>query len=401
MDGRRGMRVEQVAARRKLPPDRLVDFGHRRAAGVEFGPDAWPVRCLDGEGARLLEPIHVAADRGGIALRAPRTAAARNSTTPGCPSTAKSSRRRLACLVFAGLERAGEDVVVVGGDDQPIDRQAHALGRIAGEDVAEIAGRNGEGDRPVRAAQRNRRGEVIDDLGHDARPVDRIDARQRHAVAKGVVVEHFLHQPLAVVEIALDGQRMDVRCGRRRHLPLLHRRHAPVREQDEDVGAVAAGEGLDRGAAGVARRCAGDGRARSALGKHMVHQPRQKLHGHVLEGQRRAVEQLEDEAVRADLHQRAYRLMAKRRVGLAHHPLETGRLDLAAEERRKHADGEVRIGKPAHGADFGGGKLRPLPRDVEPAVAGKPGQNRIRKTENGRFAPRTHILHRHLSVAAA
>ena len=102
----------------------------------------------------------------------------------------------------------------------------------------------------------------------------------------------------------------------------------------------------------------------------------------------------------ADLDQRADRLVAKRRVGLAHHPLEAGRLDLAIDERRKHADRQVGIGKPAHGADLGGGELRPLPRDVEAAVAGKPGQQRVGKAENGRLAPGTHILHRHLSVAA-
>ena len=50
-------------------------------------------------------------------------------------------------------------------------------------------------------------------------------------VAEAVVVEHVLHEGLAVVEIALDRQRVDVGGGRRRHLPLLHRRDAAVRER--------------------------------------------------------------------------------------------------------------------------------------------------------------------------
>ena len=61
---------------------------------------------------------------------------------------------RRARRVAAGLQAAIEDVVGVGGDHQPLDRQAHGLGVIAGEDVAEIAGRHREGQRPVGAAQR-------------------------------------------------------------------------------------------------------------------------------------------------------------------------------------------------------------------------------------------------------
>ncbi len=55
----------------------------------------------------------------------------------------------------------------------------------------------------------------------------------------------------------------------------------------------------------------------------------------------------------AGLHQRADGLVAEGRIGFAHQPLEDRRRDLAAEERRQHADGEVGIGKAAHGADLG------------------------------------------------
>jgi hypothetical protein len=108
------------------------------------------------------------------------------------------------------FERAAQNVVVVGGDDQLVDRQAHALGGIAGEDVAEIAGRHGEGHRPVGGAERDGGGEIIDDLGHDAGPVDRVHARQLNTHRGSVVVEHVLHQALAVVEVAFDRERMDV-----------------------------------------------------------------------------------------------------------------------------------------------------------------------------------------------
>ena len=97
-------------------------------------------------------------------------------------------------------------------------------GDVAGEDVAEIAGRHREGDLAVRRAERDRGGEVVDDLRDDARPVDRVDARQPHPVAEGVVVEQALHDRLAVVERAFDRERVDVVVGRGRHHAAAARR---------------------------------------------------------------------------------------------------------------------------------------------------------------------------------
>ena len=60
-------------------------------------------------------------------------------------------RHHVARLVVAGRERARQDVVDIGGDHQPVDRQAHARRDVAGIDVAEISGRHGEGDLAMRA----------------------------------------------------------------------------------------------------------------------------------------------------------------------------------------------------------------------------------------------------------
>jgi hypothetical protein len=49
-------------------------------------------------------------------------------------------------------------------------------------------------------------------------------------------------------------------------------------------------KGLDRGRAGVARSRADDGDVSAAGGEDVIHEPRQELHGHVLEGERGAVE---------------------------------------------------------------------------------------------------------------
>ena len=72
------------------------------------------------------------------------------------------------------------------------------------------------------------------------------------AVAEAVMIEQRLHQRLAVVEGAVDGERMHVGGIRRGHHPPLHVGDAPVGKQHEQVDVVAAGERIDGGAAGVA-----------------------------------------------------------------------------------------------------------------------------------------------------
>lgn len=66
-------------------------------------------------------------------------------------------------IISAGGEGAGEDIVDVGGDDQPLDRQPHFYRAVTGEDITEIPGRHGEGDLAVRRAQGHRGGEIADD----------------------------------------------------------------------------------------------------------------------------------------------------------------------------------------------------------------------------------------------
>ena len=54
-----------------------------------------------------------------------------------------------------------------------------------------------------------------------------------------------------------------------------------------------------------------------------------------------------------DLDKRADRLVAKRRIGFARDAGKHRRVDLAAEERRQHADRQLGIGQAAHGTDLG------------------------------------------------
>ncbi len=89
------------------------------------------------------------------------------------------------------------------------------------------------------------------------------------------MVEHRLHERLAIVEGAVDGDGLHVGGVDGRHLPPLHVGDAPVREQDEDVDLVEPGEGVDGRAAGVARGRADDGGAAAARLQDVIHQLRQ------------------------------------------------------------------------------------------------------------------------------
>ncbi|GAA0003477.1 hypothetical protein BRDID11002_34780 [Bradyrhizobium diazoefficiens] len=207
------------------------------------------------------------------------------------------------------------------------------------------------------------------------------------AIAEAMVVEHSLHEGLAVVERAFDGERMHVGRARRRHHPPLHLGDAAVREQYDEIDVLQPREGFDRSAAGVAGGCDHDGGALVALGEHMVHQPRDELHRHVLEGERRAVEQLQHELVRRHLAQRHHRGMAEGGVGLVRHPAELSVRDLASGEGTDHVDGDLPIRAAEEAGDRVSRELRPCRRHIQATVAGKPGQHHVAEAEFGGLAP--------------
>ena len=122
----------------------------------------------------------------------------------------------------------------------------------------------------------------------------------------------------------------------RRHLPALHLRDAAVRVEDEDVDLVEARK-ASTAALPVSPEVAPTmvARAPRALRTWSISRA-EELHRHVLEGERRAVEELEHEEVVADLDERADGRVAegarrpRRSCGR-----ELGRRDLAVDERAR------------------------------------------------------------------
>ena len=110
--------------------------------------------------------------------------------------------------------------------------------------LAEVRSGGGES---VRRAERHGGCKIIDRLRHDPRPVDRVHPRQCETVAKGVMVEHAFHQGLAIVERAVDRDRVDIMRGSARDHAPLHIGNAPVWKQDDEIHPVAVAKGFDGG----------------------------------------------------------------------------------------------------------------------------------------------------------
>ncbi|SVJ78826.1 Uncharacterised protein [Klebsiella pneumoniae] len=245
----------------------------------------------------------------------------------------------------------------------------------------------------MRRAELQRGMEVVDDLGHDPRPVDRVHRYQAGTLEEALVGEAGLDHLLAVVEVAFDGDVVDVVAEDGGHLPALHLGHAVVRVHDEDVDVVATAAAFDGRGAGIAGGGPHDHHALAALGQHMVEQAAEQLQGEVLEGQGRAVEQLQHPFVAVQLAQRRHCVMGEDAIGFLEDLLEVGIGDAAGDERAHHPEGQLVVGQADPGGDLLEGEAWQVFRDVEAAVAGQAGEEDIFEVQGGRLAAGADVTH--------
>jgi hypothetical protein len=235
--------------------------------------------------------------------------------------------------------------------------------------------------------------EIIDHLRHQPSPVDRVDRAQAEAPGKVAVVEHRLHQRLGIVEAALDRDVVDVRRQHRGHLAALHVGHPALGMQHEDVDAVSPGDCVDRGAAGVARRRADDGQRLGAAHQEFLEQQPEQLERDVLERQRRAVEQLEQEMAVVELDQRRHRGLGEAAIGLRAQFAQLVFAQVVAGERRHHPNRGLDIGKALQPLDLLAREARPAGRNIQAAVARQAGKRDVTETKQRRGASGALILH--------
>ena len=166
-------------------------------------------------------------------------------------------------VVDARAQEVRQDVVGVRSADELVHRQAHALRVEAREDVAEVARRHGEVDGLARLDRAGREevgvgAEVVDDLRHEAAPVDGVGRREADALLgerfiECLVAEDLLDAALCVVKVARDGRDVDVLPLLREHLQLLDAADAALRVEDHDADLRHIAEALERCLARVTR----------------------------------------------------------------------------------------------------------------------------------------------------
>ena len=300
-----------------------------------------------------------------------------------------------AHAVDARAEELVEDVVLVGGQHETTDRQAHRSRDVAGADVAEVAGRHGEVDDIVVARRRLEvPGEVVHDLSQQTGPVDRVDGADRVATLEAEVGRDRLDEILAIVEDAVDGDVVDVRLLQAEHLRLLERAHPAERRQHEDLDAALAFQGVLGGAAGVARCRAQDVEPAAAARELVLEGLADELHRDVLERERRAVRQAEHEDARLERPQRHDARVAEDvgAVGSQQHRAQVVGRDVV-DEARQHREGELGIRELAPRSERRRVDGRVALGNVEAAVGREPFEQDRREPGADGLAARADVLH--------
>ena len=294
-----------------------------------------------------------------------------------------------------------QNVVLVRRDDEAVDRETHEFRRVAGENIAEISGGDRESNLSFGRAQRQCRGEIVNDLRHNPGPIDGVHSAQAHFAAEIRIVEHVLDERLAVVEMTVNGNRMHIGVVRRRHLPPLYLRNAPVRIQDERVDEFASPERFDRRGTGVSACCSYDRNSLAAPPQHSLEHSPYELHREVLEGERRPVKQFQQEQIGPDLDERAFRFVPEPLVGIMSHGTELIFGKRLAREQLHDAIGDFGIRFARQSDKILARDCRPNLGNIQAAVFGQSREHRLLESQAGSFAPRRNVAHlRQVSCSA-
>ena len=164
-----------------------------------------------------------------------------------------------------------------------------------------------------------------------------------------------------------------------------------MRVHHEDGGVAGGLECLDGRSTRVTAGGAHDGGSGVALGQRPVHQTGEKLHRHILEGQRRPMEEFEQPLIVIELLQRRHGRVAEAGIGLGDHVLQFCFGNGAADEGVHDLIGDGLVALALQVGDGAGRKFGPLSRHVEPAIAGEPGEQHVFKTEFRSLAPGRNI----------
>ncbi len=254
-----------------------------------------------------------------------------------------------------------KDVVLIRGDAEGADGKAHLLGEPSGEDVAEVPGGYDElGVGAVFLRQLHPGPDVVDALGEDAGDVDGIDGGEVLRLGEGDIAKDVLHDALGVIEGAGRADGEDV-----------VRASTAIGVEDENGDAVLAHAAVNGGAAGIPRGGSEDGEALAGESGLALVKEAKELEGEVLEGQRGAVEKLEDKGLVIELAEWGDVWRVEAGVGLGGEAVPLGGGDLRAEDLEE-LRGEFGIGELGPGIEVAGEVGKGIGQE-ETGVGSEPG----------------------------
>ena len=162
---------------------------------------------------------------------------------------------------------------------------------------------------------------------------------------------------------------MHIRGGGGRHLAALHFGDPAIGIHDEDIDRVEPFEGFNRRRARVAGGRAHDCYPFSRPAERCLKQLANELHGEIFEGQGRPMEQLQQEVIGPQLHQRSTGVMAETLVSSRDDGAEFLIGERIPDKRPHHGEGQIFIALTAHRGDRGVVQRGNGLGQVEPAVA--------------------------------
>ena len=389
MDAYGRMRVQDVSVCRVVFSDGGQGGFRVASACRESVVLAW-----NGDGASAREFLHEGADGVRILIEAVEEVALEVAGNLDVHAGAEGGVH-LASAVGSRIEEAGEDVILIGGEDEPGDGGAHAAGDVTGEDVPEITSGDGNlhagcacGIHGAECAP-----EVVDDLRENPCPVDGVDCAQVVFPLELHVIEELLEDALPVVEGSPDGDGMHIGIGQGGHLAFLERADSSLWEHDEDVNSLFAADAMDGGAAGVTAGGADDVEFAAVLGQQVFEEISQKLERHVFEGEGGAVEEFGDEDF-AHLLDGDNFLGGEGGVTLLHQSVEIVIRDGAFNIGLHDLVGQFRVGEGAPVGQFAG-NIRYLGWDQKASVIRQSHHDCFAEGNRGNAAPGAFVGNAH------
>ena len=177
------------------------------------------------------------------------------------------------------------------------------------------------------------------------------------------------------------------------HLAALHFRDPLVGVQNKNIEVFAAFAALNRCGAGIPGGRSHHHDFLIAALQYIVQQPAQHLQGKVLEGQCRALEQLQNPLVLINLYQRRNRVMTKICIAVVDDGTQILVRNGAIDKGFYNFKGQLRIGQVRPGRYLFRAVGRQGFRHIQAAIRRQASEQNVFKVQGGRFAAGADVFH--------